>query len=131
MLIQDIYDWAEDNHIVRANYHGGAIDGPNLNRLLTTKKLDSLEAFVDEKFCPFVECLRFFALVKSSCFGMTLSDDWEANIHIFKLSYEALPISVTPKAHSVWYEIPIFIWRYGRPMGFFSEAKYEHVHQVT
>ena len=32
--------------------------------------------------------------------------------------------------HSVWYEIPLFIWKNGRPMGFFSEQKVEHVHQV-
>ena len=77
------------------------LDGPNLNKLLRPENLDSLEEFVDPQFHNFVECLRCFALVAESCFGMVLSDDWEANIHVFQLSYLELDISVTPKAQYI------------------------------
>ena len=88
----------------------GLLDGPNLNKLLEPKNLDSLEAFVDPKFHNFVECLRCFSLVAKSCFGMVLSDDWEANIHVFQLSYLDLGISVTPKVQYIDLDIRTYLW---------------------
>ena len=56
-------------------------------------------------------------------------DEWEDNIKNFKIAYKGLNISVTPKAHSLFYEIPFFIKKHSRPLGFYSEQKFETVHQ--
>ena len=102
-------------------------DGPNLDRLL--HNLDDLEIFVvDPKFHDFIEVLRLFHEVQVGCFGMDLADDWEARIHVFMEAYMALGISVTPKAHTIFYEIPIFIWEVGLALGHFAAQHFETGH---
>ena len=123
-----MYVWAYKCSIVGLVYRGGALDGPNLRKLL--RNLDSLQDFVDVKFHNYVVCLRLFDKVAKACFGMILKSDWEDTIEQFKISYRNLGESVTPKAHTVFFEIPKFIRRHNKPMGYFSEGKFEHVHQV-
>ena len=59
---------------------------------------------------------------------MTLDSTWEQKILDFETAYRSLNISITPKVHSVFYEIPIFILRHNKPLGFFTEQKFETVH---
>ena len=59
---------------------------------------------------------------------MELLSDWELKIKNFQTCYKTLKISVTPKIHSIFYEIPIFIKRKNKPLGYFSEQKFESVH---
>jgi hypothetical protein len=108
---------------------GGQLDGPNLDKLF--RNLDSLEAFVDKKFHKFVDCLRALDLVSKSCFckSETLIDGWEMDIDNFKTAYKRLNVSVTPKVHSIFFEVRLFIKKHGRPLGFVTEQKYETVHQ--
>ena len=110
--------------------HGGDLDGPNGERLLNSLDCpkDPLFASVPAKFQNFVECLRMFKLVKESCFGVVLYDGWNAHINNFETSYRALKISVTPKVHNVFYEVPIYIKKTGLPLGVRCEQKFESVH---
>ena len=58
---------------------------------------------------------------------LPLAENWKQTIEEFKNSYKSLEIvSVTPKAHSLFYETVIFIQRKQKPLGFFSESKFEH-----
>ena len=96
----------------------GQMDGPNCGKLL--RKLDSLQNYVPEKFHCYIDCLRKYDLVKKACFGTDFDEEgWRQKIEDFKVSYLALkingkPISVTVKAHCVFYEIPIWIGRHNR-----------------
>ena len=125
-LHPSIYVWANTKSIVGQNYNGGQMDGPNLNLLLT--KLDELETVVDPRFHKFIECLRLFHEVKKACFGMNLAEDWEEKIELFKTSYKSLDISVTPKVHCLFYEVPIFIRKTGKALGHFSAQHFESGH---
>ena len=111
----------------KRNHKFRSLDGPNLNLLL--HNLDDLEIFVvDPNFHDFIDCLRLFLEVADGCFGMDLADDWEARIHVFMEAYMALGISVTPKAHTIFYEIPIFIWEVGLALGHFAAQHFETGH---
>ena len=125
-LHPSIYVWANTKSIVGQNYNGGQMDGPNLNLLLT--KLDELETVVDPRFHKFIECLRLFHAVTVACFGMNLAEDWEEKIELFKTSYKSLDISVTPKVHCLFYEVPIFIRKTGKALGHFSAQHFESGH---
>ena len=99
--------WASKLSIVGLQYRGGALDGPNLRKLL--RNLDSLQDFLDPKFHSYVDCLRLFDILAKACFGMELKTGWLLTIENFKNGYKNLGESVTPKMHSIYYEIPIFI----------------------
>ena len=121
-----VYVWANKESIVGLNYRGGQLDSPNLNRLL--HRLDSLEKFVDPKFHNYIYCMREFHAVQDACFGMILAPDWEEKIEVFKIAYKALGISITPKVHTLFYEIPIFIKKTGKALGHFSAHHFEAGH---
>jgi hypothetical protein len=106
---------------------GGQLDGPNLGRLFS--KLDSLQAFVPQKFHGYIECLRLLDVVKKSCFGSEkLWDDFEDRIREFEVSYRGLGISVTPKAHTIFYEVPIYCNATKKPLGIISTQPFESAH---
>ena len=48
---------------------------------------------------PFIHAFRAFSKVVNSCIGVSLQDNYEANILEFKRLYLALEISVTPKVN--------------------------------
>ena len=126
-LLETVYDWAYKQHICGLKYHGGALDGPNLDKLLDN--LDSLHQFVPEKYHIYVEALRLFALVAKSCFSADkLWDNYKDYINEFKECYKKLEISVTPKAHVIFYEIPIFCDEVKQPLGKFSAQPFESMH---
>ena len=106
---KSVYKWANEKHIAPLKYFGGALDGPNCERLLNSIDCakNSLSSIVPEKFQPFVNCLRIFAKVKHACFGTVLQTDWNVHIDEFEKAYRPLDIidktgttkkiSVTPK----------------------------------
>ena len=49
------------------------------------------------KGLPFIQAMRAFNRVVSTCFGATLSPDYKAAINEFKRVYWTLGISTTPK----------------------------------
>ena len=102
------------------------LDGPNARKLLCN--LDSLQKIVPEKFQCYVECLRRFNLVRKACFGKILLDDWKQKINDFEISYRRLGISVIPKVHCVFFEIPLFIDRHQMGLGHFTTQKFESMH---
>ena len=87
-----------------------------------------MSAFVPEKYKKFVDCLRAFKYVKHACFGKVLREGWEAYITNFEVTYRALDISITPKVHNVFHEVPIFIRKFKKPIGLRSEQKFESIH---
>ena len=122
-----VYEWAFKKSIVGLKYRGGALDGPNLGKLL--KNLDSLRAYVPTKFHNFIECMELFDIVKKACFGRTrLDNDYKQKIKNFEIAYRNLGISVTPKVHCIFFEVPIFIEKHGKPLGFFTEQVFESMH---
>ena len=124
---KSVYDWGYDHHIVGQNYHGGALDGPNIEKLL--ENLDSLAEFVDPKFHDYIECMRHFKLVAEACFGAEkLYDNYKDRIDDFEKSYRGLGISITPKVHVVFYEVKIFCDETGKPLGMFSAQPFESCH---
>ena len=72
--------------------------------------------------------MREFHAVQNACFGMNLAPDWEEKIEVFKIAYKALGISITPKVHTLFYEIPIFIKKTGKALGHFSAHHFEAGH---
>ena len=46
---------------------------------------------------PFIQTFRAFSKVVSSCFGVSLQEDYEVHILEFRRLYLELGISVTPK----------------------------------
>ena len=46
---------------------------------------------------PFIQTMRSFSKVVSSCFGMTLVESFKEDISEFRRLYLSLEISVTPK----------------------------------
>ena len=124
---KSVYDWGYDHHIVRQNYHGGCLDGPNIEKLL--QNLDSLEQFVDPKFHEYIECMKHFRLVAEACFGAEkLFDNYKDRIDDFEKSYRGLGISITPKVHVIFYEVKIFCDETGKPLGMFSAQPFESCH---
>ena len=110
----------------RFDYVHSKLDGPNLNTVFY--RLDSLEVHVHERFQNFVQCLKSFDLVKKACFGKDLSEDWLEKIRAFENSYRSLGISITPKAHCVFFEVPLFLEEVGMGLGHFATQKFESVH---
>ena len=55
---------------------------------------------VDINGLPYIETLRAFDKVVSTCFVVSLQPGYEGAIEIFRISYLNFNISVTPK---VWY----------------------------
>jgi hypothetical protein len=92
-------------------------------------KLDSLQAFVPQKFHNYIDCLRKFVLVKKSTFNSEkLWDNFEEIIQDFEVSYRALDISVTVKAHTIFYEVPIYCKATKKPLGIISSQPLESAH---
>ena len=74
------------------------------------KKADQLELVLREhgedvlqKGLPFVQAIRAFSEVVGSCFGGSLTDDYQDKIKEFRGVYMNLGISVTPKVYSFNY----------------------------
>ena len=93
-----------------------------LQRIVEREKADHMLGFV--------KTFQYFKSVVSSCFGMTLNTAYVQHIKDFKNSYLQLPVSVTPKAHAVFYHVPEFIALKGTALGIFSEQSTEALHSI-
>ena len=63
------------------------------------RKVMKLDLEIIVQVLPFVETLRKFDKVVSSCFSQILDPDYEKNIKDFSRQYRSLNISVTPKVN--------------------------------
>ena len=98
------------------------------------KNIDVLQRIVKsekaEHMLGFVKTFQHFKSVVSSCFGRTLNTAYVQHIKDFKSSYLQLSVSVTPKAHAVFYHVPEFIALKGSALGIFSEQSTETLHSI-
>ena len=113
-------------------YHGGEFVGNDCHKLL--KNIDVLQRIVEsekaEHMLGFVKTFQHFKSVVSSCFGRTLNTAYVQHIKDFKNSYLQLSVSVTPKAHAVFYHVPEFIALKGLALAIFSEQSTETLHSI-
>ena len=123
-------EWPKKLHIQEQPYHGGHFAGNDCHKLL--QNVDLLQQMAENsgafQVMGFVETLRKFRLVVSSCFGNTLDESYSTKIDDFKNAYLSLNISVTPKAHAVFYHITHFIRRKKTSLGLYSEQATEALH---
>ena len=117
-LIKTLYDlwpkakeWPSSLHIPIQPFHGGHFNGNDCMKLL--RGVSKLQLLLEkENFAQahgFPQTLTLFKDVVTSCFGQNLDPDYESKIAQFQQSYIKLPISVTPKAHAVFFHVPQFI----------------------
>ena len=112
-------EWPTLLHIQFQPYHGGHFADNECHKLL--QNLDILQRLA-EKTCAyqafgFIETLRHFKEVISSCYGTTLQEDLKDKIHHFKTSFLFLPISVAE-----------FVVKHRTSPGIFSEQDIEALH---
>jgi hypothetical protein len=123
-------EWTSKLNIQMQPFHGGQFAGNDCHKLL--QNVDLLQKLVEQSCAfqaqGFVHTFRMFKNVVSACFGQTLDNEFQEKIQLFKDSYLFLPVSVTPKAHAVFYHIPEFINRHGSALGIFSEQATEALH---
>ena len=98
--------WSKYLNIKREEYHGGKFNGNDSRKILNN--IDSVEAMLPPKFHNFIKTFRAFDKVVTSCYGHTLSDDYESNIRQFRIEYKRLKTSVTPKVHAVFHHVAEF-----------------------
>ena len=92
------------------------------------KHVDFLRSISSIETLKYVDTFSKFNLVVDSCLSLQLIDDFEKHINNFRLSYLQLGISVTPKAHSVFFHIKYFCNKHKKGLGYFSEQAMEAVH---
>ena len=124
-------EWPSSLHIPIQPFHGGHFNGNDCMKLLRgVSKLQLLsekENFVQAHH-GFIQTLTLFKDVVTSCFGQNLDPDYESKIAQFQQSYVKLPISVTPKAHAAFFNVPLFIKKKKMGLGLFSEQATEALH---
>ena len=100
-------------------YHGGEFVENDCHKLL--KNMEVLQRIVKREkadyMLGFVKTFQNFKSVVSFCFGMTLNTAYFQQIKYFKNSYLQLPVSVTPKPHAVFYQVPESIALKGTALG--------------
>ena len=127
--------WPAALHIDEEPFHGGHFAGNQSYKLLNN--LDLLQRLTEKDSAfqafGFVETMRKFQVVVSSCFGTKLGSDYSESINQFKASFLALPMcSVTPKVHAVFFHIKQFVEMKRAPLGIFGEQATEAIyHQFS
>lgn len=122
--------WLSEIHVDQESYHGGSFTGNSAKKLL--KNINKLEEIAEEEMevCQsFVDAFKSFEKVVDACFGMDLTDGFQASIQEFHNAYKKLNIPVTPKVHVVLFHVQDFCEEFGRGLGFYSEQASESVHQ--
>ena len=123
-------EWPSSLHIPIQPFHGGHFNGNDCMKFLRgVSKLQLLsekENFVQAH--GFIQTITLFKDVVTSCFGQNLDPDYESKIAQFQQSYIKLPISVTPKAHAVFFHVLQFIKTKKMGLGLFSEQATEALH---
>lgn len=120
-------NWLKCCNVKKEEYHGGSFAGNESRKLL--KNIDRLETLSPPPTCNvFINALRSFNAVVSSCYGSNLKPSYKEDIKRFRIDYSKLGISVTPKVHAVMYHIEEFCEITGRGLGPWSEQSGESVH---
>ena len=104
---QFVTNFLREEDISKCVYQGSrSFEGNQARKFL--KNVDKLEREVMKldmetsiSALPFVQALRLFDKVVSSCFGQILDPEYETNIRDFSEQYRSLGISVTPKVNIV------------------------------
>ena len=109
------------------NGHGGHFKGNDCHKLL--KNIDILRRMT-EKACAYKVFgpIETFQRSCSSCFGKTLKESFKIEILKFKTSFQFLPISVTPKVHTIFYHFEEFLLKHQSSLRIFSEQATERLH---
>ena len=118
--------WIQKLHIKRDEYHGGAFNGNDCRKLI--KNVSVLEDIPPPEFHGFVDTFKSFDNVVKSCYGKELASNYKRTIYEFKTSYMKLGISVTPKAHAVFYHVSEFCDIKGMGLAPWSEQTAESLH---
>ena len=130
-----IYDWELEHSIVKKNYKGNELNGPNCYKLLKLSREFTDQLPAEHK--NFGLALQKLYEVVSDCFGMHLNElRYLKSIEDFETIYRQLPhakdpekhLSVTIKAHCIFQHIPETIELTGKSLGIFSTQAFESVH---
>lgn len=105
--------------------------GPSFNGNSCKKLLEDLDELF--RICPrdcrkYWKALKDFRDVVKPCFEKHLDPAFKIRIANFKLSYEDLNISVTPKTYAVFHYVPRFCGKYQSGLGIYTELPMESVH---
>ena len=130
-----VYDWELSHSIVKKDYKGNDLNGPNSYKLLKLSRefTDILPAHLKN----FGFALQKLYEVVQDCFGMHLNElRYLKSIEDFEAIYRQLPhakdpekhLSVTIKAHCIFRHIPETIELTGKSIGIFSTQAFESVH---
>ena len=102
-----VTEFLKEEDISRCVYQGSrSFEGNQARKLLKNvdkleRKVMTLDMEVTIEALPFIQALRLFEKVVTSCFGQTLHPGYENNVDAFARQYRALDISVTPKVNLV------------------------------
>ena len=120
------WQFCDANNIKKITYRGKALEGPGTLKLLS--KLDLLEASVPRRFHKFIESLRAFNTLYSSCFQMELNANWKVDLDNFKTAFKNLKWNPgSTKIHIIMDHLSQFVDRKGS-LGHFNEQASEAVH---
>ena len=131
-------DWLKSKNIMQRGYQGRGWDGNNLNSIL--KHLESLQQEVQRTvphLLPFIQCLKIFREIKTSCFGLTLEPGVEKLFVNFKNSFLSLQelcellghkLSLTWKVHILMCHVEPFVKYHNCGLGKFAEQCGESIH---
>ena len=110
--------------------HIPGINGNYCNK--TLENLDRLEETIEKEYIPFVTTLRALKVVKDSCFGPKLHENWKENIQNFEKAwfdiYIEFDIYFSNKCHVIIEHIPQVIERTGKSLYLSSEQVVEATH---
>ena len=115
--------WLEDNGIQKQDYRNGELNGNACKKLL--QKLQKLKSQTPRRLHKYVNALKAFEKVRTSCFGQILHPDYKLNIELFHQAYKDLGVPLINKAHILVAHVPQFCELHQRGLGYFSEqARY-------
>ena len=96
-LWSGVADWAKSCNAYKCCRQGSGFNGNSCKKLIEPENLDELLSIIPQEFDMYVAALGAFGRVVRSCFGISLSPTYKADIEHFKKCYLNLNISVTPK----------------------------------
>ena len=120
----DIYKYCSKTfNIFHEDYRGNKLNGPMANKVL--KHAEDITAYVSPHLKKYGHALKTFDLMKKSCFGTVLDDDWYQLMLNFEKAFRDLGISDIPKSHICLEHVKQYIVYTGRPIGAHSEQSFE------
>ena len=125
--------WEPPICIVKKDYHGGKLNGPNCNKILEDNVLQQLADFLpqEEEFQQYVVTLKAMKNLKKSCFsskkldtsiGASFEYKWKEHHQKFVDAYSGLNLGKFPKFHIVETHVPEFITWQAHGLGRYSEV---------